>query len=161
MKTSITIFTYENEDSLDDINKASFMAQDIASTLHVLNLPATIIMIHYFEASQEEKEKAIKNTLDVILKDCNFKLPPVICINSYISAEEFPPEKYYLNEYAKEEGKIQLPVDEILNREDELITKLGFININDYVKYQYQTAYIYPTEIGKKVRAHFDELLKE
>lgn len=91
-----------------------------------------------------------KNKADV-LKDYLKDVPEdeLYLITAYISEDEFPEDEYIL--YGNEEGKKLIPVDEILERENSIMEDAGFVNVNDYVDYEYKTAFIYPNAVGRKV----------
>lgn len=86
-----------------------------------------------------------------VLKDYLKDVPEdgLYLITAYISEDEFPEDEYIL--YGREEGKKLIPADEILKRENSIMEDAGFVNVNDYVDYEYKTAFIYPNEAGRKV----------
>lgn len=91
----------------------------------------------------ELKEKTLKHVLDTFKEnDC------VIITDAYVSLNEFPNEIYTLDKQ-EEPDKELLPIDDVLKRESNLLEKLGFININDYIQYEYKVAFIYGNTNGK------------
>ena len=40
---------------------------------------------------------------------------------------------------------------DVLERENKILENAGFVNVNNYVGYEYKTAFIYPNELGQKV----------
>lgn len=119
----------------------SFMVNDIIGFLKDIDPTASVARLHYLgKAKKEEFEEYI----NAHKSDNN-----VICVAAYASKVEFSPEKYYL--YEKEDGKEQLPLKEILERESKVLEECGFNDINEYVRYETQVPYIYPNEIGLKV----------
>lgn len=72
---------------------------------------------------------------------------------AYISDKEFPYDEYYLFEAEKDisKNKSLIPVNEVLERENKILEDAGFVDVNNYVGYEYKTAFIFPNEIGQKV----------
>lgn len=103
--------------------------------------------IHY--ASEEQKREFIawltSNNPDA-----------VIITEAYASTEEYPESEYYLGE--PEEGKKPLPLDEILTYEGGILEDLGFVSVNNYIKYEHKIAYIYNNEIGREMKERMDKL---
>lgn len=134
--------------------RSSFMVQDIAGVVKELGLDVKIQELYYCYNENLKKEfdeyfelHKLENT--------------VFCITAYVSAEEFPKEEYYLYEDDKQEGKKPLPVNEVLERDSKVLTECGFININDFVNYEYKVAFIYPNTPGLQVIEKIKELLSE
>lgn len=93
-----------------------------------------------------------KNKAD-IFKDYMKNMPEdeLYITTAYISDEEFPYDEYYIFENDKDVNKKPLPVNEVLERENKIMEDAGFVNVNNYVGYEYKTAFIFPNEIGQKV----------
>lgn len=93
-----------------------------------------------------------KNKAD-IFKDYMKNMPEdeLYITTAYISYEEFPYDEYYIFENDKDVNKKPLPVNEVLERENKILEDAGFVNVNNYVGYEYKTAFIYPNEIGQKL----------
>lgn len=71
-------------------------------------------------------------------------------IEAYISVVEFPIDKYCLYDTPNKRYPL-IPIDKVLTRENKIMEAAGFVNVNDYVDYEYKTAFVYPNEIGKKL----------
>lgn len=115
----------------NDVEAVSDIKRD---KIHDLNLS---------DYMDKNKEGVLKDYLKDVPED------ELYLITAYISEDEFPEDEYIL--YGNEEGKKLIPVDEILERENSIMEDAGFVNVNDYVDYEYKTAFIYPNEAGKKV----------
>ena len=131
-------------------SRVDFLHQDIMGFLMYLRKPARLVNIINHEGTHEEVEELIK---DVIEKydDGN----TVIFTTAYISTVEFPREKYYLDipgfPENKKKGKKCIPMYEVLDRESEFISSLGFIDVNFYTNYEYKIAYIYDNILGNEI----------
>lgn len=132
--------------------KESFMVKDIAGILEELNSDAKIVELDY------EYNENLKKELDDYFS-CRKLNNTVFCIAAYLSKKEFSPEEYYL--YEEEEGKKPLPADEILERDSKVLIESGFVNVNDFVRYEYKVAFIYPNLIGLQVIEKINELVSE
>ena len=44
-----------------------------------------------------------------------------------------------------------IPVGSVLEKEAELLEAVKFVNVNDFVRYEYKEAYVWPNNIGKRV----------
>lgn len=158
MKANLSIMKI-TKDSNFDFSHGNFMLNDIISLLQssTIKFPLTVVCINSFDAStQLEKEKILKDVISLFENRLdNEKI--VICTTAYISSIEFPEDKYQLTEHeANAEKKLLIPVNEILKRESSLLDSLGFLDINNYVNYEYKRAYILNNEIGMKVKKKFD-----
>lgn len=141
----------------------SFLVDDISIICNVIGEEfnnINIINITGYRGIQEEKEKYIKDFVDLFKNTDN-----VICTESYVSMEEFPPDKYYLPELTnpKEINSDMevLPVEEIIGRESKMLESLGFVSINNFTKYEYKEAFIYPNKFGKAVIDKMNGLLRK
>ena len=87
----------------------------------------------------------------------------VIIVTAAVKEDAFPESKYYCSTMfnvteQEKEGKFDLPFDNILDITCELLVELGFVNINDFIQYEFSVAYIYPNEKGKKVIEYIKSL---
>lgn len=133
-------------------NSKSFMVRDIAGILEDLNSDAKIVQLDY------EYNENLKKEFDDYFADHKSD-NTVFCIAAYLSKKEFSEEEYYL--YKEEEGKKPLPVDEILERDSKVLIESGFINVNDFIGYEYRVAFIYPNLPGLQVIEKINELMSE
>ena len=121
----------------------SFLVNDILGTLKMLNLNnITIVNITGYSGEKEEIEESINN----LLKSCSNN--DLICTTAYISKEEYPEDKYCLDD---DPNKEKIDIDKALLPYVELFDRLGFTNTNFYTGYEYKVSFIYPNEVGKKV----------
>lgn len=142
------IYTKEN------IKMSPFIVSDIAGILEHIGDDINIIELSY------EYNKDLNKELDsyfAINKSDNV----VFCIAAYISSKEFPKETYYLyeNEEENKENKKELPVSIVLKRDSDVLTEYGFVNINEFIGYEYKVAFIYPNTIGLKVIKEINKLM--
>ena len=141
-------------------NRVDFLHQDIIGFLMHLGKSARLVNIINHEGTHEEVEELIK---DVIEKydDGN----TIIFTTAYISTVEFPEEKYYIDvpeiPEDKRKGKKCIPMDEVLDKESEFISSLGFINVNFYTNYEYKIAYIYNNILGDEIFRAMDNFISE
>ena len=131
-------------------SRVDFLHQDIMGFLMYLGKPARLVNIINHEGTHEEVEELIK---DVIEKYDDGDT--IIFTTAYISTVEFPREKYYLDipgfPENKKKGKKCIPMYEVLDRESEFISSLGFIDVNFYTNYEYKIAYIYDNILGNEI----------
>ena len=131
-------------------NRVDFLHQDIIGFLMHLGKSARLVNIINHEGTHEEVEELIK---DVIEKYDDGDT--IIFTTAYISTVEFPREKYYLDipgfPENKKKGKKCIPMYEVLDRESEFISSLGFIDVNFYTNYEYKIAYSYGNNLGNEI----------
>lgn len=126
--------------------KFPFSVTDVASVLEGIKRDVDIVRIVTYEGTQEEKKNDIKKAIQLLGAENDDK---VILIDAFASTKEYPTEEYYL--VCPEEGKKELPIKEVLERESKMLDDIGFESINFYVRYEYKIAYIYPNKIGLEV----------
>lgn len=133
--------------------KDSFFTQDIKAIMDINRE-----RIHMLEVC----DYLDKNKTDVF-KDYMKNMPEneLYITTAYISCEEFPEDEYYIFENDKDVNKKLLPVNEVLERENKILEDAGFVNVNNYVGYEYKTAFIFPNEIGQKVIDKMNERVLE
>lgn len=56
-----------------------------------------------------------------------------------------------LKDYLKDVPEDELYLITVYISENSIMEDAGFVNVNDYVDYEYKTAFIYPNEAGRKV----------
>ena len=141
-------------------NRVDFLHQDIIGFLMHLGKSARLVNIMNHEGTHEEVEELIK---DVIEKYDD--RDTIIFTTAYISTVEFPREKYYLDipgfPENKKKGKKCIPMYEVLDRESEFISSLGFIDVNFYTNYEYKIAYIYDNILGNEIFRAMDNFSSE
>lgn len=130
----------------------SFMVCDILGILEELKPNTKIIELDY------EYNENLKKEFDDYLAEHKSE-DTVFCTVAYVSIKEFPEEEYYIRD--EEAGKKPLPYDKVLERDSKVLTECGFININDFIGYEYKVAFIYPNEIGNKVIERILTLVSE
>lgn len=128
-------------------DNGSFLEHDILGIMSEIGLyDVPVINIYTYEGTKQEKISNIKRLLECIdLNKC------VVITTAYVSTTEFPPEKY--------ESIKNIPVDEVLNDGIDTLQRLGFININDYVDYEYKVAFIFGNKYGLEIREYISKLL--
>lgn len=123
----------------------SFFTQDIKGLIDINKEKIHMIRI-------DDNNYLDKNKAD-IFKDYMKNKPEdeLYITTAYISDKEFPYDEYYIFEDEKDVNKKPLPVNEVLERENKIMEDAVFVNVNNYVDYEYKTAFIYPNEMGQKV----------
>lgn len=152
-KLLLKIYKEWDEESL---NNELFMIEDMLSLLiRMERNDATVVFIQNYYGTQEEKVKTIKEVLSLFENKDNV----VILTWAYVSTDEFKEEEYY-NQYdfdkdyineSVENGKKPIPFDEVIERESKLLEDIGFIDINDFIGYEYSKAYLYDNTLGNEV----------
>ena len=137
--------------------KYTFVLQDIAEIMIELDMKDVfLIKLPDYEGELEERKQLIKQCIDIITNECGNDC--VILIDSFVSHREYPRSKYTLYETMEKEKEV-IPVKNILKRESEMFTELGFININDYIEYAYKEAFVYGNSNGKLIRGYIDKFM--
>ena len=141
-------------------NRVDFLCQDIMGFLMFLGKSARLINILNHEVTYEEVTELIKDAIEKYdARDT------IIFTTAYISTVEFPREKYYLDipgfPENKKKGKKCIPMYEVLDRESEFISSLGFIDVNFYTNYEYKIAYIYDNILGNEIFRAMDNFSSE
>lgn len=135
--------------------KYPFILSDIAEIMIDLDLKDTyIVKLPNYEGNFEERKELIKQCVDMVENECGSDC--AIIIESFISYVEFPRSKYTLTKSIEEEKEL-IPFKDIMKRERDMLTELGFICINDYIDYAYKEAFIYGNINGKLVRQYIDK----
>ena len=116
-----------------------------------LNIKTTLYMMDYSFPIDKEM---IYHYID--------KTDGIIVAVGAVKEEAFPESKYYssaidnINIISEEDKKNKLDLnsnlfDDILNITCKELESVGFININDYIGYEFSVAYIYPNEKGMEI----------
>ena len=139
-----------------NINSDGFFLEDIAHALHIKLNSTNIANI---ESDKKVYNKALKEIKDYC-KEIGEK--KIIIATADIKKEDYPEDKYVLNEHELKmfPDKKLIPVDKVLKKQSKIYEEAGFVNVNDYVDYEYKVAFIYPNEYGKKVINEFNKILK-
>ncbi|RKI43139.1 hypothetical protein D7V86_01420 [bacterium D16-51] len=156
MKTALCMncMNVTHDSKPGDFANDCFMVRDIADILMELKIEATIVNIGFYCGEQEEKEAMLRKICSG-MHSVNGGGEIVICTSAFVSTVEFPSDKWYDPNVplsnGKTEGRKAIPFDDILDRESEMLEKIGFVSINDFVGYKTRKAFIYLNDIGKKV----------
>lgn len=128
---------------LDNGFEDNFFTQDIKG---IMDIDKTKIhMLRIADYSDKDKADVLKNYMK------NKPKNELYITTAYISYEEFPESEYYIFEDKKDINKKLIPVNDVLERENKILEDAGFVNVNNYVSYEYKTAFIYPNELGQKI----------
>lgn len=149
MITDVTIVeNVLNEKEKSYCRGHSFMLDDIVCLLEVLNLDCRIVNFQVHLGTDEEKKKAIEDIIKTYNNDTT-----VICTQAICSLIEYPDSKYYVKELYRIEDDVKnkemISIYEIVESSAKLLEDVGFVNINDYVCYEYSEAYIYPNKVSE------------
>lgn len=135
----------------------SFFTQDIKAIMDINR--NRIHMLEVCDYLDKNKADAFKDYMKNIPED------ELYITTAYIATEEFPDTEYYLfeteNNSDVNKNKKPIPVNEVLERENKILEDAGFVNVNNYVGYEYKTAFIFPNEIGQKVIDKMNERVLE
>lgn len=132
--------------------RSSFMTEDIAGVLKELGSDAEIVELKY------EYNDNLKKEFDEYFATHKSE-NAVFCTTAYASIKEFPLDKYYLGNMG--EGDKPLPLEETLERDSKVLKECGFIDINNFVNYEYSVAFVYPNIPGLQVVEKIKEILSE
>lgn len=127
--------------------------EDIQDVLHIGLNDNNIANI---ESDEKDYEKALKEIKDYCQAIGDEK---IIIAVADIKTKDFPEEEYTLS-VSKDCNKKLIPIDEVLKKIGKLYENAGFVNVNEYVGYEYQTAFVYPNEYGKEIIQKFNAIIK-
>jgi hypothetical protein len=127
--------------------------EDIQDVLHIGLNDNNIANI---ESDEKDYEKALKEIKDYCQDIGDEK---IIIAVADIKTKDFPEEEYTLS-VSKDCNKKLIPIDEVLKKIGKLYENAGFVNVNEYVGYEYQTAFVYPNEYGKEIIQKFNAIIK-
>ena len=76
----------------------------------------------------------------------------VVLTTAYISTDLYPESEWRLpGDCDEADNRKVIPVGSVLEKEAELLEAVKFVNVNDFVRYEYKEAYVWPNNIGKRV----------
>lgn len=76
----------------------------------------------------------------------------VVLTIAYISTDLYPESEWRLpGDCDEADNRKVIPVGSVLEKEAELLEAVKFVNVNDFVRYEYKEAYVWPNNIGKRV----------
>lgn len=127
--------------------------EDIQDVLHIGLNDNNIANIESDEKDYEKALKEIKNYCQDIGDE------KIIIAVADIKTKDFPEEEYTLY-VSKDCDKKLIPVDEVLKKTGKLYEEAGFVNVNEYVGYEYETAFVYPNKYGKEIIQKFNAIIK-
>lgn len=76
----------------------------------------------------------------------------VVLTTAYISTDLYPESEWRLpGDCDEADNRKVIPVGSVLEKEAALLEAVKFVNVNDFVQYEYKEAYVWPNNIGKRV----------
>lgn len=76
----------------------------------------------------------------------------VVLTTAYISTDLYPESEWRLpGDCDEADNRKVIPVGSVLEKEAALLEAVKFVNVNDFVRYEYKEAYVLPNNIGKRV----------
>ena len=76
----------------------------------------------------------------------------VVLTTAYISTDLYPESEWRLpGDCDEADNRKVIPVGSVLEKEAALLEAVKFVNVNDFVRYEYKEAYVWPNNIGKRV----------
>lgn len=76
----------------------------------------------------------------------------VVLTTTYISTDLYPESEWRLpGDCDEADNRKVIPVGSVLEKEAELLEAVKFVNVNDFVRYEYKEAYVWSNNIGKRV----------
>lgn len=76
----------------------------------------------------------------------------VVLTTAYISTDLYPESEWRLpGDCDEADNRKVIPVGSVLEKEAELLEAVKFVNVNEFVRYEYKEAYVWPNNIGKRV----------
>ena len=88
----------------------------------------------------------------------------LIVTSNFITANEYPEEKYYLDpkDEVNIDGKKQIPFKEVINRNNKALEANGlFVSINYYCKMKWGDPHVYNNDIGKQLISLINQSFSE
>lgn len=151
MTEKFTMHIFKNW-TLEDGEQEIFLIQDLFGLLSELDMMnATVIMIDNFKGPQSEIENALKSVLDIIKNDNN----TAIVTRAHMQSNYLENNMYELENDVDRDASLHY---DISNNESKMLEKLGFLDFNIFVNYEFSKAYIYENTLGKKIMEY---ILKE
>lgn len=128
--------------------KFPFIIQDICGLIKEMKLPTIhIAYIYRHRGSSIDHLMPIKDFADVFKSSNNW----VLLTEAYASIEDYPEDKYYLDDKDATDGKSKVPLNNILEFQGKILSTFGFKTISDFVGLEYKDAYILNYGIGEKL----------
>lgn len=124
----------------------TFMLEDIKWVAKKYDIE--ISHIYNIQSNSETAEEKIKDLKGFVENRTDEEL---VLTTAFISMDEFPEDKFYLFAVDATPDKKQIPVKEVLEREIKVYEAVGFVNINQFIDYEYKIAFVYPNKIGKRI----------
>lgn len=76
----------------------------------------------------------------------------VVLTTAYISTDLYPESEWRLpGDCDEADNRKVIPVGSVLEKEAALLEAVKFVNVNDFVRYEYKEAYVWPNNIGKRM----------
>lgn len=76
----------------------------------------------------------------------------VVLTTAYISTDLYPESEWRLpGDCDEADNRKVIPVGSVLEKEAALLEAVKFVNVNDFVRYEYKEAYVWLNNIGKRV----------
>lgn len=76
----------------------------------------------------------------------------VVLTTAYISTDLYPESEWRLpGDCDEADNRKVIQVGSVLEKEAALLEAVKFVNVNDFVRYEYKEAYVWPNNIGKRV----------
>lgn len=76
----------------------------------------------------------------------------VVLTTAYISTDLYPESEWRLpGDCDEADNRKVISVGSVLEKEAALLEAVKFVNVNDFVRYEYKEAYVWPNNIGKRV----------
>lgn len=76
----------------------------------------------------------------------------VVLTTAHISTDLYPESEWRLpGDCDEADNRKVIPVGSVLEKEAALLEAVKFVNVNDFVRYEYKEAYVWPNNIGKRV----------
>lgn len=76
----------------------------------------------------------------------------VVLTTAYISTDLYPESEWRLpGDCDEADNRKVISAGSVLEKEAALLEAVKFVNVNDFVRYEYKEAYVWPNNIGKRV----------
>lgn len=166
MRFAVNMYSFEQlikANSQLSLCNLPFVLKDVTGAMKDLEMTDLITVNITHHDGVNDPDWNIKNFIsDFLQRNKKSDIDKYVIITSaYISTTEFPESEYYLEDNEAEIGKKQIPFDDVLDRDSNYLESIGFLNINDFVRYKYSRAFIFGNAPGKKIKKYFDQKMKE
>lgn len=132
-----------------------FFHGDVHFAVQELGLTDVRIKLLY-QKQNGDKEQRVKEWQSRL---SNLEDNVVVLTSAFISTDEFPESDWCLEEDSTDRKLI--PVNDVLERECAVLESAGFVNVNDFIRYENKEAYVWPNEAGKKIIELFKKKLEQ